>query len=296
MGYMGFGMRKEVYTRKPKEAFKRLKQIHGETPKKEKGLKDSEYLELKQHRKSGFRHFYQSRVFMFLLSVLITVALFGLLWQFILSNYYLDYQRSQFEQSGINDYYESKRLQLATIQPFFSKRRNKLKSVYNGFLEHQTIKIKSADVRHSYNIDSIRRVKFNTDWTDKKCTINQNNLNVSGKGFISTTYPDKWILDILISNSNPINSSTLKYLETDWNELERILHILKENDWTISTHENYISIHYEHPLFENYNIIFADYLPQEISKQWNIKGYIMKSGIILKGEVYWTRLEKLPKS
>ena len=30
MGYMGFGMRKEVYTRKPKEAFKRIKKVYGE--------------------------------------------------------------------------------------------------------------------------------------------------------------------------------------------------------------------------------------------------------------------------
>lgn len=30
MGYMGFGMRKEVYTRKPKILFSRLKRIYGE--------------------------------------------------------------------------------------------------------------------------------------------------------------------------------------------------------------------------------------------------------------------------
>lgn len=30
MGYMGFGMRKEVYTRKPKTAFKKLKAIYGD--------------------------------------------------------------------------------------------------------------------------------------------------------------------------------------------------------------------------------------------------------------------------
>ncbi|MDN5211306.1 hypothetical protein QQ020_04565 [Fulvivirgaceae bacterium BMA12] len=29
MGYMGFGMRKEVYTRKPKPAFKKIKKIYG---------------------------------------------------------------------------------------------------------------------------------------------------------------------------------------------------------------------------------------------------------------------------
>ena len=30
MGYMGFGMRKEVYTRKPKTSFGRMKKIYGD--------------------------------------------------------------------------------------------------------------------------------------------------------------------------------------------------------------------------------------------------------------------------
>ncbi len=44
MGYMGFGMRKEVYTRKPKSSFGKLKKIYGEHLenyghiKKEKGV------------------------------------------------------------------------------------------------------------------------------------------------------------------------------------------------------------------------------------------------------------------
>lgn len=32
MGYMGFGMRKEAYTRKPKAAFKKVKKVYGEKP------------------------------------------------------------------------------------------------------------------------------------------------------------------------------------------------------------------------------------------------------------------------
>lgn len=30
MGYMGFGMRKEVYTRKPKSSFSRIKKVYGD--------------------------------------------------------------------------------------------------------------------------------------------------------------------------------------------------------------------------------------------------------------------------
>lgn len=51
MGYMGFGMRKEVFTRKPKTSFSKMKKIYGDhmedfhkskTPKKAWSEKDKE--------------------------------------------------------------------------------------------------------------------------------------------------------------------------------------------------------------------------------------------------------------
>lgn len=51
MGYMGFGMRKEDYTRRPKSAFSKMKKIYGDhmedyhkskAPKKEWSEKDKE--------------------------------------------------------------------------------------------------------------------------------------------------------------------------------------------------------------------------------------------------------------
>lgn len=42
MGYMGFGMRKEVYTRKPKQPFVKLRKLYEiELSHKKSGLKDN---------------------------------------------------------------------------------------------------------------------------------------------------------------------------------------------------------------------------------------------------------------
>ena len=294
MGYMGFGMRKEVYTRKPKEAFKKLKQVHGEIPKNEKGLSDADYKALKGLRKYRFLHFYQSRVFRVLSLIVIASITFGTVWYLELGEYYKKYQQAKFDEEGIVQYFNSNEAKLNTVYSFFSTRRNKIVSVYRGFLDYQVLNLKSIDLSHKFHVDSVNRINYFTDWTDKKCTINNNKLTVSGKGFIAKTYNDSWLLEITFSNGKPTNATVLKYLNTDWNELKKILKILKTNDWTISTNENHISLHYKHPEFNNYNIIFSDYPPNQLPEEWQIKGYNVKSGTIKEGKVYWTRLEEIP--
>ncbi|MTI41452.1 hypothetical protein [Fulvivirga lutimaris] len=292
MGYMGFGMRKEVYSRKPKEAFKKLKQVHGEKPKKEKGLDDSEYLELKQYRKSRFRHFYESKIFKVLSSGIIVASVLVLMWVFGLSTYYLNYKQEQFDKHGIIEYYESKKDDLNLIESFFSARRKKIESVDEGFLGYQALKVKSIDIPFSYHIDSINLVNYNTSWTDKVCSIKHSTLIITGKGFVPKSYPKLWLLDILFSKPKPINPSILNYLDSDWDELSRILLILKNNNWTVSTKENYIRIGYEHPTFRQYNIMFSKSSLNEFSDKQHIEGYTLKSGTIVKDGVYWTRFER----
>ena len=47
MGYMGFGMRKESYQRKPKKAFKRIEKVFGDGTDKDRDLKSNLELDIK---------------------------------------------------------------------------------------------------------------------------------------------------------------------------------------------------------------------------------------------------------
>lgn len=78
MGYMGFGMRKEVYTRKPKEVFKRLKKIYGpgaSVPKSNIKLKTQRPVSYEKHT---YKPFYQTRFYK-ITKLIILAILVGLL-------------------------------------------------------------------------------------------------------------------------------------------------------------------------------------------------------------------------
>lgn len=61
MGYMGFGMRKEVYTRKPKRSFSRLKEIYGENLERFKLISKNKK-KWSEKEKDDFRKYIKSRV------------------------------------------------------------------------------------------------------------------------------------------------------------------------------------------------------------------------------------------
>ncbi|UII23149.1 hypothetical protein [Fulvivirga ligni] len=70
MGYMGFGMRKEVYTRKPKRSFEKIKELYGnDIPRVEES--DGKY-ELKAEEilnKKRFRTLYDTKAFRYFLVI-----------------------------------------------------------------------------------------------------------------------------------------------------------------------------------------------------------------------------------
>lgn len=92
MGYMGFGMKKEVYTRKPKKPYAYLKKLYGDQLEKHlstthiqavndiqfsRGEWESFKDELKERIKQENRH----RVWRGFLSLIVTIAtLFALVW------------------------------------------------------------------------------------------------------------------------------------------------------------------------------------------------------------------------
>ena len=86
MGYMGFGMRKENYSRKPKKAFEKIKQVYGENvclPEVDVQAKTSKLAIAPIKR---FKHFYQTKAFKIIRVGTLLLGCFLLVWEFYLKH------------------------------------------------------------------------------------------------------------------------------------------------------------------------------------------------------------------
>ncbi len=59
---MGFGMRKEVYTRKPKKVFEKVKEVYSDTLKKRKQTKATLSVNISDEKHS-YKPFFETRLF-----------------------------------------------------------------------------------------------------------------------------------------------------------------------------------------------------------------------------------------
>jgi hypothetical protein len=98
MGYMGFGMRKEVYTRKPKKAFEKLRKAyeyevnHGKSEiiiKGENKLNE----DAKKNIRNRIKKEERKRLIKVILATIISLSLFYLLINLLLKDYMRDRQR-----------------------------------------------------------------------------------------------------------------------------------------------------------------------------------------------------------
>lgn len=100
MGYMGFGMKKENYTRKPRKAFQHLKKLYGDrldkfdhhekrTELKSDKLTEAQRESIKHHFATERKHTRRDQIKVFLIAL---VAAGLLLWAFIaLFRYYFNW-------------------------------------------------------------------------------------------------------------------------------------------------------------------------------------------------------------
>ncbi len=74
MGYMGFGMKKEVYTRKPKVAFEKIKRIYGNETKKSKSSLNNRSKKVKgRYVRVKYKHFRDTLFYKIMIIVIIAI-------------------------------------------------------------------------------------------------------------------------------------------------------------------------------------------------------------------------------
>ena len=114
MGYMGFGMRKEVYTRKPKKAFEKIRKIYEQEAKKNlpKNLKLDDHRIDERTRNLIRRKIIKERRKELILSIsFATVALIAIIILFIImKNWYDDNKKDKMSESpNVTNFFKRKR-------------------------------------------------------------------------------------------------------------------------------------------------------------------------------------------
>ncbi|GAB5524785.1 MAG: hypothetical protein Roseis2KO_26570 [Roseivirga sp.] len=156
MGYMGFGMRKEVYKRKPKEAFKRRKQANTSAPQVPS---QSGYDASRAYQQMRFKPAYKRLWFWVIMTLTLAGSIYFYLEDAVYPEIRLQKQITLFEEQGIIDLYQKDRRVLDSLVSFINSKEGKVARI-NGSLNnglvfglrsadyHATVKGKYADDHH----------------------------------------------------------------------------------------------------------------------------------------------------
>ena len=289
MGYMGFGMRKEVYTRKPKVAFEKVKHIYQEKSKDNQRSGEFDYEGLKQYRKKSFLHLYKSSALLYFLILLIAGAIGLYVWSTWLSDIYNQYQQDKYEAQGISDFFNKNAEELKKVADFFIERNAKVVAIKpNFFYKSYILSVVSPGFNNATIEDSIARVGYTTE-KDRHCKILNDNVIISREGFVTREFSGHWILNYFIAKPELIDKSITDYLDTDKSELLRIVNTIKKNDWVVESSNNSVEIRYRHDLFGGYSLLFFKQ-DGNVYMQSMLENNIVKaSGVIEQNKVYWAR-------
>ncbi len=284
MGYMGFGMKKEVYTRKPKKAFNKLKQVYGQSvaiPKSTiNGKKPKKYLV-----RNRFKHFSQTVVGK-ILKFLVLGSIVGLfigysVWEMFLKEPYFNFRRSQFEKRELASLISNKFGRLETASVYFINRGDKISDLFIYASDSNRFNI---TIKHFYQMEKI--TKDSVSYMSSDCYFYCPDFEIIGSSLIykGELAKNRWQLSFDNINPDKVPFSFYEYLETNKEEFRQVIDSIDEIHNEINVGSFYISTIYNHNKFGRYRIYISKAnLDNDLSKLKR------KSGKVSDG-VYWVRL------
>ena len=281
MGYMGFGMRKENYSRKPKKAFKKLKEVYGDNLNLPTSIiyEGSEAEESFPQKKRV--SFFRTVEFKVCLLVLVLILSVGLSWSFLFKEQYLKYKKLQFETVGISEFYIRNKSEFDYLNKFLSARLAILKSIVrvpeSNVLQFSVVYQNPGKNSLPENQDSSVGEKGSESFN----SMSEDTLQRTAK---QEDYHPR-IYKLKLKNGAGMSASFLSYLNATSQEIEKFSKII----WTTKTdvyNEEKVTIVFNHSEFGDYRIVYG-HLPAE---------YSPSSGSTQLGEisegVYWERIRK----
>lgn len=282
MGYMGFGMQKDHYTRKPKTLFRAVKKHYGDDvdiPKTEPPAEA--VIPSSPLKRKRFKQFYESRAFrnalvILLMGVLITGVAAHWIKELIASS-----QRRDFEQNGITSYYYDHKTDFFFINEYMRENAARVLSInydrrsdaYGFFIQDETISPTTPR-------DQI------TFYHDPHARIVQGNL-MTRDSVIST----HWKCSVGGVKPGNITPSVLQYINTPPDRFNHLLQVLRnENIGAAYDTPGRVSINFHHPKYGAYSIVFTDGALATSTYKMNKMTVKYRIRLIEKG-VYWMKIE-----
>lgn len=245
MGFMGFGMRKEVYKRKPKKSFERIKEY-------QKLVSNTDNPPLinasKEYQKFRFKSLRERKWMKLIFLLFFSTILAYVIFESIILPDRLAKAKAEFLTSGAINFYEQDGLD--DVEQFFYTRKGKLDEIRTSYSSGIIISIRSED----YVVDKFFGKIYSPIKNKEKVTINNGVLSIEFEDEVNLQETN-WRTEITVNNIAEVDSSVLNYLQADAVELDSILRkiitlkldVLNEDKGTvISFNKSFgkFSIHY----------------------------------------------------
>ncbi|MHA7101626.1 hypothetical protein [Roseivirga pacifica] len=250
MGYMGFGMRKEVYKRKPKKSFERIKE-HQKFEINTKHL--PKYNVSKEYQNFRFKSLRDRKWFRLALRALLFVFVLFLVWISVIVPYRFERGKSEFESHGIVSFFDDN--DFDHLLGFVSQRSDKILSIEKHWFDSGVgIWIKSPN----YGGDGFFGRTSVAHNDGDKISIENDVLYLSTETE-NKVFDSDWSIYLTINNISDLDETVIEYLRTTRSELDEILRAVYNKGLEIENSENgsllsfnnyygYYSIHHQSEL------------------------------------------------
>ena len=274
MGYMGFGMRKKVYTRKPKRVFQRKKQL--EKPIYHSEVSETHHAANETYQKIRFIPMYQRKWF-WLSGVLIILLIITPL---IANNLNKETQAAdklnQFHETGISEYYEQKASLYDSIFQYLAEREGRLHRIKNNY-PGVYLSIRSANYPPNGRRNHLSSSIFEEEPLPEIIDGDLHYVYYES----AMVFKDYWSFTLKISNVSEIQPAYIAHLQTDALSLNQILVKLAKHNLQVTANDKGIAIDF--PTFD------GRYVIAKIENIHKLKASYQQQLHHIKDKLYWAR-------
>lgn len=290
MGYMGFGMRKEVYARKAKKAFSKLKDVYGDARLPKSNIK-IEKVENLSYEKHSYKPFFENKTYKKFKIILLSLIVLVVSWSIWIQPNYDKYRREQFEKFGFSELYNSELTYFNKLFRFTESNRSKLISIqFYSWSKEFEIRLKHPKSDYANDRQNIHHLYFDGEsWGER--VINNDSI-VNESLFVTRTdksmeYHDNWAYHLSWIKSFQIPATVRGYLNLSDTVMRQLFQASKY-DTRFRIEPNGVVTRFAHPEFGDYHLIYSGTKPES----HRIDMYGDKYEVVigqLDDSVFWSR-------